>query len=115
MFVELTLNDCFSFKTAGRVVQRLQDNTEAPVIITGWQIPFFIIIDPDDRSQDIMGASQITSDLEGEYEISLTDVQRDLIYTIYPNKKGLTFHVKAIFFDGTGKTLATGDIKLTRS
>ena len=112
---DLVLDKVFSFLLGGDIVQEENDVTDSPVDITGWLIKGTIIVDADDESQDIAITGTITDAINGAYEITVSDIDKDFLFANFADRQGMCYELKAHFPDNTGAELSSGTIVFDHS
>jgi len=120
MNIQFKLLSATSFIKHATITQVDSAGVETPVDITGWQFKGTVIVDTDTPSlnKDITGT--ITSAVDGEYDFSISDVDRDSLFTLYPERslpKGSGFPYEFLYMmpDTTGGILFEGTLVMEQS
>lgn len=108
--VDLTLVSGVSFERAGAV---FKEDGVTEFDISGWTIRGTVILDKDNSALDkLITGSFVTDGTDGLYKIAISDVDRDAILALYPQKEGVAYELLATFLNGTGDYLARGTLFL---
>ena len=117
MNVRFVLNSATSFTKQAYISQEDSQGVETRVDITGWDFKGTVIVSTDlpSLNKDITGT--ITDAVQGEYEFSISDVDRDALLNDYPervlpNGSGFPYEFLYRMPDNTGGTLFEGTLAM---